>query len=761
MIDFTSLREKLTERAQRIVTIAVEESRRRNHYYLGLEHLFISFIEVERELFEETIRNVGLDPNVVKYAVLQTLKPSKHYVGRSIKIPADTIKFFEFALEHSRYAGRDKIDAIDLFIAFFQVQKSIPMKILASYGVVPSEIIHEIHEQDRKKKTLYEVVSKNYELPPVLRQYGRNLNLLARLDKIPPVLKREEEIKAVMEILCHRERANSVMLIGEPGVGKTALVEGLARLIEFHPENVPMRLRDKHIVQLEMNSLVAGTMFRGMFEERMEKIIKELRDSDKYILFVDEAHTIIGAGSAMGVPADAADILKSALSKGEIQMIGATTLQEYRMYIAEDEALARRFRLVHLKEPSREETEEIVRGLKSRYEKTYGVKITDEAINKLMELSGRFKRNEREPGKIISWLDTACVKAELYDKNKTVLPHHVEEVVSQDSGIPIELIRKGVENLFLELKSKVEERMVGQREAIDAVLRNLVANAGPLRTNNFRPIGVFLFLGPTGVGKTELAKSIAWALFKDENRMVRIDMSEYSDSAAGVEKLIGMPRGIVGSEMGGLLTNRVMENPFTVVLLDEFEKANLNVRNLFLQVFDEGWITDGRGKKVYFSDAIIILTSNIGSEVYKGVTNPLGFLKENVDYNQLKNSVLKVAESTFPPEFLNRMDEIVVFSPLTRDEVMEIARREIELIIRLAEREGKTIEVKKNVLSRIVEDGYSFKYGARFIKREIVKKIKSPLTEMWNMGNDFEILLENGKIKVNLKESRIPVSLRV
>jgi len=740
MTELEEIKEKLTPAARRVLDAAIEESKTRQHYYLGVEHLFLAFAKVEENFFREVMEDLNLDVYHVINFLNEHLNVSRQYIGLGLKVPPATRNVFRLAREEAQRWGRDELDATDLFIAIFQENHSLPAKVFRSFGLDPDYVMRRITVKVRSKEEMEEELKKKYELPPNLKHFAVNLNKLARFDKLPVIIGRDHEIEQVMEILCHVDRSNSVMITGEPGVGKTAVVEGLARRIELDPKRVPKRLRDKQIVNLQMNSVVAGTIFRGMFEDRIEKIIKEIKERKNIIFFIDEAHTLIGAGSAMGVPSDAANIFKSTLSRGEVQIIGATTLSEYKEFIAEDEALARRFRLVQIQEPTVEETRKILYGIRPRLERNYSVKITNEAVDTALDMSTRYMRSLKMPDKVIGWLDTSCVKVEINRPSEPVKSDDVIEVISQETRIPRDMIFRDTVGRFKDMEKTIAKRVVGQREAITALSKRLRLNKGPLKENFSRPDGVLLFLGPTGVGKTELAKSLADFLFGDEKKMIRVDMSEYKDSAVAVDKLIGMPRGIVGSERGGLLTNPVRENPYSVVLLDEIEKAHPFVLNLFLQVFDEGWLTDGRGKRVYFSDTVIIMTSNLGSDVFKKYVKPLGFMTDaDVDARSYKKDIMREIENSLSPEFLNRIDDIIVFTPLTRVEVRELTLMYVERIREHMEAYGKHMAVTDRAMDLLVDKGYNQKYGARFLKRHVDEKVKVPITLKWKDGDFFKI----------------------
>jgi ATP-dependent Clp protease ATP-binding subunit ClpC len=693
------------------------------------------------------MRDLSVNPDDLLREVSVAVNAVPSVQARSLKVTELTQELLRRSIQQAVAGGREQAESYDLFSAIVEERQSGPTLLLRRMGTTGEAVTSRLSTIVRDIELRDEKMRKRYELPPFLKQFAVNLNLLARQDKLPPIFGRDTELQQMVEILCHRERANSVMLIGEPGVGKTALAEALARRLELEPDSVPAQMRDCQVLNLQMNALVAGTMLRGMFEDRIQNVLREVRERPNYLLFIDEAHTMVGAGSALGAPSDAANVFKSVLARGEVRIIGATTASEYKQHLAEDEALARRFRLVTIPEPALDEARSILQRLVPRFEHNYSVKVQDEAIEIALSLSSRYQRHLRLPDKAIGWLDTAAVRSEMARRNE-VTAADVVAVVADDARIPQDMVFREVGARFRDLEAELGKRVVGQREAIHALARRLVLNKGPLKDGFDRPDGVLLFLGPTGVGKTELAKALAAFLFGNDRKMIRIDMSEYQEGTSGVDKLIGSARGIVGSDRGGVLTNQLRDNPYSVVLLDEIEKASPSILNLFLQAFDEGWITDGRGRRVFLSDAVVIMTSNLGAEHFRRLENPLGFRNAEVGLDEVRGHVMRELERRLSPEFRNRLDDVIVFAPLTRDEVRRITRMQLDAVIETATTRGKSIEITEEAVDALGSEGFSMAYGARYLKRVIDDRVKIPLSQMWGSADAFRVTARDNAVVV-------------
>lgn len=781
-----------SDSAKNVLEIAKEQAQNFHHRIIGTEHVLLALVIEANGDAGKLLRERNVTPTLVREEIERYTgygsSPKATYMEMSPRLSL----VLNFAKQKADELGTAQIETKHILLGLLASDQILASLILKNIGVNPRDLSQDVNDSfmdgSGEEDNVLGIssatgVKKGKSLTPNLDKVSVNLNKRAREGAIDPVIGRDKEIKRVIQILSRRTKNNPV-LVGEPGVGKTAVAQGIATAIVNH--EVPDTLAKKRVMALDMGSLIAGTKYRGEFEDRMKKILKEIQRDGSVILFVDEMHTLIGAGGAEGA-IDASNILKPSLARGDIQMIGATTFDEYQKYIEKDQALARRFQQVKIGEPSKEETVDILKGLRPKYEKFHNVKIEDEAIKDAVEFSTRYIANRFLPDKAIDLIDeaSAAVKiqaigksdprltkldtqindvihqkeqaaenqnfvqaAKLRDeenkltqdrdkliervenknsKKSIVDSDKIAQIVSEWTGVPVTRMKKSETKRLAHLESILHERVIGQDEAISAVSRAIRRSRSGIKDEN-RPIGSFLFLGPTGVGKTELAKALAAAVFGSERNIIRVDMSEYMDQIA-TSKLIGSAPGYVGYEEGGQLSERVRRNPYSVILLDEVEKAHPDVFNLLLQVLDEGFLTDSKGRKVDFRNTIIIMTSNLGSRSLQE-DKTVGFAADNADKNKLQQEKVTAAvKQFFRPEFLNRIDETVVFDSLTKKQLREIVSLMTgHLVDRLAKKDV-TLKISPAALDVLAKDGFDPEMGARPLRRAIQHELEDVIAE--------------------------------
>ncbi len=781
--------DKFTERARKVLTLAQEEAQRFNHNYIGTEHLLLGLVREGDGVAAKVLANLGVDLNKVRSAVEFIIGRGDRTVTGDIGLTPRAKKVIELAVDEARRLNHHYIGTEHLLLGLVREGEGIAAGVLESLGVSLDKVRNQIIHVLNQSQPYSQQESKQTSRTPVIDQMGMDLTAAARAGKLDPVIGRAREIERVIQILSRRTK-NNPALIGEPGVGKTAIVEGLAQRIASG--DVPETLLGKRLLTLDIGSLVAGTKYRGEFEERLKKIIEEVKGSGNCVLFIDELHTLVGAGAAEGA-VDAANILKPSLSRGELQTIGATTLDEYRKYIERDAALERRFQPIIVEEPTVEETVEILRGIKERYEQHHKLIISDESLLAAAELASRFITDRFLPDKAIDLVDEASSRvrlqraaspptlkeaiqslesiqtekesainaqqyelaAELRDREAklrakidnlesgwheqqaaekpVVGVEDIAQVVSMWTGIPVMRIAEEETARLLRMEEEIHKRIIGQEEPISVVSKAVRRARAGLKDPR-RPIGSFIFLGPTGVGKTELVRALAEFMFGSEEAMVRIDMSEFMERHS-VARLVGAPPGYIGYEEGGQLTEAVRRKPYSVVLLDEIEKAHPEVFNILLQIMDDGHLTDAKGRKVDFRNTILIMTSNVGADLLRR-DSTLGFAVTQDElktaehaYDRMKDKVLGEMKNLFRPEFLNRIDATVVFRSLTLMEIRKIVDLMLSRVRGALTEQQIALEVTDAAKDYLVEKGFDPKFGARPLRRTIQNLVEDTLAE--------------------------------
>ena len=805
--------EKFTERARKVMSLARQEAQRLNSEFIGTEHILLGIIQEGGGVAAKVLKNLNVDLKRIRQEIEKLITPSTSPTVTLGQLPFSprAKRVIELAGEAASQLGHDVIGTEHLLLGLLKENEGIAAQVLTNLGLKLDEVRDmvlevlgaDVGQQDVDDK-LNQKASKSKT--PALDAFGRDLMELARDRKLDPVIGRRKEIERVMQVLSRRTKNNPVLL-GEAGVGKTAIVEGLAQ--DIINSNVPEVLKEKRIVVLDLALMVAGTKYRGQFEERIKAVMNEVRRAKNIILFIDELHTLVGAGGAEGA-IDAANVLKPSLSRGEIQCIGATTLDEYRKHIEKDGALERRFQTIVVDPPGRDESLEILKGLRDKYEAHHRVRFTDEALEGCVDLSNRYINGRFLPDKAIDVMDEAGARvrlqsmvsppnikeledeikklekekdeaislqeferaaqmrdkamqlkkskervlAEWREQNKefdgVVDAEVIAQTVSMMTGIPLTRIEKKEAERLLHLEDDLHKLVVSQDEAVSAVSRAIRRSRAGLKDPR-RPIGSFIFLGPTGVGKTLMAKALAKIMFGEENALITIDMSEYMEKH-NVSRLVGAPPGYVGYEEGGHLTEKIRRRPYAVVLFDEIEKAHPDVYNMLLQIMEEGRLTDSFGRNIDFKNTILIMTSNIGADVLKNQTT-LGFKKVSADssYNAMKDLLSKEVEKHFRPEFLNRLDDLIVFRPLTRKDLESIIHLEMKLVEARVAKKGVRISLTVEALGYLIDQGFNPDFGARPLKRAIERLVEDPLSEGLLRG-EFK---EAKHIHISLKDKHL------
>ncbi len=793
--------ERFTQRARRVLSLAHQEAERMRHNYIGTEHLLLGLIREEGGVAGRVLRELGLEASRVQEIVERLTGPGQ-YRGGKLDLSPGTQQVLEYAVEEARRMGHHYIGTEHLLLGLVRYGEGIALDVLRKLGVTPEQIRRQtrrvLQESASSRRTstgseLTRTTKQEQARPktPMVDQLATDLTALAEEGKLDPVIGRQMEIERVIQILARRTK-NNPALIGEPGVGKTAIVEGLAqRIIEG---DVPGPLLDKRVLQLDVGSLVAGTMYRGQFEERLKRVIDELKASAA-ILFIDEVHMLVGAGSA-GSSVDAANILKPALSRGELQVIGATTLDEYRKHIESDAALERRFQPVIVDEPTVDETIEILRGVRSAYEEHHRLTISDEALDAAAHLSSRYVTERFLPDKAIDLIDESSSRVRMYkspaaktsrelvsqlremrhnhalaledgrnddaqeiqedleglelqlerlrtgwdrSNSPTVTADDIAEVVSMWTGVPVMQIAQEESLRLLQMEDELREQIIGQEEAIESISKAVRRARAGLKDPR-RPIGSFIFLGPTGVGKTELTKALARFLFGSEDALIQLDMSEFMERHT-VSRLVGAPPGYVGYEESGQLTEALRRRPYSIVVFDEIEKAHPEAHNMLLQIMEEGHLSDARGRKVDFRNAIIVMTSNVGADMIKR-QGSLGFAlkkdeetEERLAYDEMRKKLTNSLKRVFRPEFINRLDSVIVFRSLNKQDIEQIVQLEINKVGVRLEDNAISLSATTEALATLADLGYDPDMGARPLRRVIQQKVEDPLSDALLSGD--------------------------